>query len=168
MRAKTRKQRYLAKQPSAQQFPIRLTAINFRCDGNLAYLIRTAACFGFEGVDVIGYLPSRRTLQNDSGSLVDFVEIAQFDDPVSWLNKTQIQGETLVAAELCEDAEKLSDFKWPQSHLNIIVGNETSGVPAGILKHSLKVYIPMPGVGFCLNTAQTANILAYSAVQQYI
>jgi len=29
------------------------------------------------------------------------------------------------------------------------------------------VYVEMPGVGYCLNTAQTANILLYEAVKQY-
>ena len=48
-----------------------------------------------------------------------------------------------------------------------MVGNEQSGIPTEILKNSDKVYIPMPGVGFCLNTSQTANIMLYEAVRQY-
>ena len=35
-----------------------------------------------------------------------------------------------------------------------------------ILRNSDKVYIPMPGVGFCLNTSQTANIFLYEAAKQ--
>ena len=35
-----------------------------------------------------------------------------------------------------------------------------------ILANSEKIYIPMPGAGFCLNTSQTANIMMYEAVRQ--
>jgi tRNA(Leu) C34 or U34 (ribose-2'-O)-methylase TrmL len=48
-----------------------------------------------------------------------------------------------------------------------VVGNETTGVPTQILVNSKIIYIEMPGVGYCLNTAQTANIMLYEAVKQY-
>jgi tRNA(Leu) C34 or U34 (ribose-2'-O)-methylase TrmL len=48
-----------------------------------------------------------------------------------------------------------------------VVGNESTGVPIEILLNSEKIYIPMPGVGFCLNTSQAANIVLYEAVKQY-
>ena len=47
------------------------------------------------------------------------------------------------------------------------MGNEEVGVPPEILQSADVVYIPMPGVGYCLNTAQTANIILYEAVRQY-
>ena len=74
----------------------------------------------------------------------------------------------VVAAELVEGAKSLSsynfDFNVP---LVVVVGNEQTGVPAEIIQNSDVVYIEMPGVGYCLNTSQTANVLLYEAVRQY-
>jgi tRNA G18 (ribose-2'-O)-methylase SpoU len=48
-----------------------------------------------------------------------------------------------------------------------VVGNEESGIPPEIILNSDVIYVEMPGVGFCLNTAQAANIILYEAVRQY-
>ena len=74
----------------------------------------------------------------------------------------------LVSAEICEDAEPITSYRFDfSSPLALVVGNEESGVPIEILKNSKKIYIPMPGVGYCLNTSQTANIMLYEAVRQH-
>jgi tRNA G18 (ribose-2'-O)-methylase SpoU len=135
MRDKTRNERYNEKAKSAKTFPISLTTINFRCDENLGYLIRSAACFGAESVNVIGSVPPRSILNPLSGSLHDY------------------------------DLDTFS-FNF-EKKISIIVGNETSGVPIELLANSIPVYIEMPGIGFCLNTSQAANILLYEAVKQY-
>jgi len=49
----------------------------------------------------------------------------------------------------------------------LVVGNEQAGIPTEILARSDVVYIEMPGVGYCLNTAQAANIILYEAIKQY-
>ena len=49
----------------------------------------------------------------------------------------------------------------------LVVGHEESGIPIEILRNSEVVNIPMPGVGYCLNTSQAANILLYEAVKQF-
>ena len=36
-----------------------------------------------------------------------------------------------------------------------------------ILLNSEKLYIPMDGIGYSLNTSQAANIAVYEAVKQY-
>ena len=45
---KTRRDRYNEKIANGEvkTFPFSLCAVNFQCDENIAYLIRTAACFG--------------------------------------------------------------------------------------------------------------------------
>lgn len=167
-RSETRRQRYEKKLKNAKKYPISLCSINFRVDENLGFLIRSAACFGVERLYVIGHVPDRSKLKTTSGSLVDYVEIVQFATPSEFLAHTEIQGIQIVSAELVEYARSLSsyDFNFAR-HLCLVVGNEESGVPSEILRRSDVIYIQMPGVGYCLNTSQAANIILYEAVTQY-
>lgn len=167
-REETRRQRYDSKLKTAKKYPISLCAINFRVDDNLGYLIRSAACFGAERLYVVGHVPERSHIKAASGSLVDYVEIISFTTPQDFLAYTKTEAIQIVAAELVEQARSLASYTFNfDSHICLVVGNEESGVPTEIIQNSHVIYIEMPGVGFCLNTAQTANILLYEAVRQY-
>ena len=74
----------------------------------------------------------------------------------------------LISAELSKESESIEtyDFDFSQP-ICIIVGHEETGIPVEIINNSDKIYIPMPGVGYCLNTSQVANILLYEATTQY-
>ena len=52
-------------------------------------------------------------------------------------------------------------------HVCLVLGHEEHGVPIEILNNSDKIYIPMPGVGFCLNTSQAGNIILYETIKRY-
>ena len=168
MRDKTRRERYDKKKAEAITFPIDIACINFQHDGNLGYLIRSAACFGASRIHVIGTVPPRSILDPLSGSLYDYVKIKQHSSPMAFLDYTRDKEIGLISAEICEGAEPINscrfDFTGPVA---LVVGNEEVGIPLEILKNSKKIYIPMPGVGYCLNTSQTANIILYEAVKQY-
>ena len=168
MREETRRQRYDSKLNTAKKYPISLCAINFRVDDNLGYLVRSAACFGAERLYVVGHVPERSRIKASSGSLIDYVEIISFATPRDFVESARSQNIQIVAAELVEGARPLAtyDFNFTRP-LALVVGNEQSGVPVEILKNGDAVYIKMPGVGYCLNTSQTANILLYEAVRQY-
>ena len=168
MREETRRQRYDSKLNTAKKYPISLCAINFRVDDNLGYLVRSAACFGAERLYVVGHVPERSRIKASSGSLIDYVEIISFSTPREFIEHTRQQNMQIVAAELVEGSRSLStydfDFSGP---VVLVVGNEQAGVPVEILNNAHTVHIRMPGVGYCLNTSQTANILLYEAVRQY-
>ena len=167
-REETRRQRYDSKLKTAKKYPISLCAINFRVDDNLGYLIRSAACFGAERLYVVGHVPERSHIKASSGSLIDYVEITSFATPQDFLDHTKSEGIQIVAAELVEQARSLASYSFNfDSHICLVVGNEESGVPTEIIQNSHVIYIEMPGVGFCLNTAQTGNILLYEVVKQY-
>ena len=164
----TRRQRYDSKLKTAKKYPISLCAINFRVDDNLGYLIRSAACFGAERLYVVGHVPERSHIKASSGSLIDYVEIISFATPRDLVDYTKSEGIQIIAAELVEEARPLSTYAFDfSSHVCLVVGNEESGVPTEIIENSDVVYIEMPGVGYCLNTAQTANIILYESVKQY-
>ena len=78
IRDKTRRERYDIKKKNANIYPISLCCINFQHDGNLGYLIRSAACFGAQSIHVIGSVPDKKVLNPLSGSLYDYVEIKQY------------------------------------------------------------------------------------------
>jgi len=166
-RNQTRRQRYNQKQQTAQKNPISICAVNFGCDENLGYLIRAAACFGAECLHVIGNLPDRAYLIPVSGSLIDYVDIIQHANPHDFLAWTRQHDVTVMSAEIADGSTSMYDVEFDFGRKTcVVVGNENTGVPAEILHNSKILHIPMPGVGFCLNTAQTANIILYEFNRQ--
>ena len=167
MREETRRQRYDKKLNTAKKYPISLCAINFRVDDNFGYLIRSAACFGAERLYVVGHVPERSHIKASSGSLIDYVEIVSFATPRDFVDHAKSERIQVVSAELVGGAKPLSSYTFNfDSHVCVVVGNEESGVPAEIISISDVVYIEMPGVGYCLNTAQAANLMLYEATKQ--
>jgi tRNA G18 (ribose-2'-O)-methylase SpoU len=64
----------------------------------------------------------------------------------------------IISAELTEDSKNLYEYSFPQEKdIVIVIGNETFGVPGEIIHHSDAVYIPMGGVGVCLNTVMAGT-----------
>ena len=168
VRKETRRQRYDKKLKTSKRYPISLCAINFRVDDNLGYLIRSAACFGAERLYVIGHIPERSSIKASSGSLIDYVEIERFKNPREFLMQMEVAGIQVVVAELAEGARSLGSYDFDFSRgVCLVVGNEQAGVPAEIIQKCDVVCIDMPGVGYCLNTSQAANILLYEAVSEY-
>jgi len=168
MRDKTRRERYEEKKPHAKTYPISIDTVNFMHDGNLGYLIRSAACFGAKCVHVIGSIPPRNVLNPLAGTLCDYIEIRQHSSPEEFLNHAREKDHQLVAAEITDDATPLNRYKFDfAKHTCLIVGHEESGVPGVLIRNSDAVFIPMPGVGYCLNTSQTGNILLYEAIKHY-
>jgi len=168
MRDKTRRERYEEKKPNAKTYPISIATVNFMHDGNLGYLIRSAACFGAECVHVIGSVPPRNILNPPAGTLCDYIEIKQYNNPEEFLNYARERDYQLITAEITDDATPLNRYKFNFSrHTCLVVGHEESGVPVELIRNSDSVFIPMPGVGFCLNTSQAGNIMLYEAVKNF-
>ena len=167
-RTATRKERYEKKRDAAKSFPISLGCVNFMHDGNLGYLIRAAACFGVSDIHVIGSVPDRKTLNPLSGSLYDYVKIIQHSSPSSFIFYTKERKTQIVAAEICKNSQSIHTYKFNFDRPTcLVVGHEECGVPIEILQKSDVINIPMPGVGYCLNTSQAANILLYETIKQY-
>lgn len=167
MRSETRLQRYASKQPAASKFPVRIATVEFKHDVNLAFVVRAAACFGAAGIDVIGSVPPRNILRDLSGSLSELIDIEQFVNPQAFLAARS--STLLVALELADGSMPLDAYTFDDAvQTTLIVGHEETGVPAGILLRSNAiVHVPMPGVGYCLNTAMTAHVALYEYVRQH-
>ena len=167
VREQTRKQRYDSKKKIAKQYPLHIATINFMFEDNLGFLIRSAACFGLKSVMVIGSIPDRKLINPTSGSLLDYVKIKQFSTPSKFLEHVRENNIELVSAEFTDDSTPLEKFKFSKIKEScIVVGHEEIGVPIEVLLNSKNVHIPMPGIGYCLNTSQTGNIMIYEAIKQ--
>ena len=169
MRSKTRIERYTEKLNQSQKIPISVGCINFTHDGNLAFLIRSAVCFGAQDIHIVGSVPPRSELHPRSGSTYDLINIISHKTPGHFIEWTLKENVKIVAAELCEKSLKLRKYRFNfEQQVCIFTGHETSGVPGEIIHHADCVEIDMPGPGFCLNTSQAANIVLYEATKQYL
>ena len=167
-RTESRRDRYDRRLATARRFPITVATINFGCDENLGYIIRAAACFGCNEVHVVGKIPDRPFLKAASGSLVDYVDLISHSNPHDLIDHARHKGIKLVSAELHDRAVDIEDYRFDfDVQTCIILGNENWGVPEEIIHNSDVVKIPMPGVGACLNTAQTGNIILYEYNRQF-
>ena len=168
MRIETRRQRYDNKKINSQNLPVSLVTVNFDFDDNLAFVIRTAACFGADSVCVIGSLPPRSFLNPKSGSLYDYIQILQFKNPNEFLAYSRQNSWQLISAEISPESQSLYNYKFDfDRHTAIVLGHETTGIPTEVAFASRHIYIPMPGTGFCLNTSQTGTSIITEYSRQY-
>lgn len=166
-RKETRKDRYAAKSATAQTYSYVPVCVNFHCDGNVAFVIRSAACFGAKEVIVIGSLPEPNELRRLSGGMCELIKIRTFSNTHEFLEAARNENAAIVSAELNDEAVNICDFSFDLTRTTYLVsGHEQIGVPAEILQHSQAVFLPMPGAGFCLNTSQCATVMMYEYVRQ--
>jgi len=169
MRQETRRQRYNGKKNDAISLPLSIVTVNFDFDDNLAFTIRTAACYGVGTIYVIGSVPDRSFLNSRSGSLYDYVDIYSFSQPRDFTEFAKKNGYNIVSAELSDDSVSLFDYKFDMdTHTCLVLGHETTGVPIECTLNGDNVFIPMLGVGFCLNTSQTGTAIMTEYVRQYL
>ena len=163
----TRSERYKKKLSKAKFLSVELCTVNFEIDQNLGFLIRAAACFGVKKINVIGSIPDSGVLKPLSGSLNEYVELQKFSNPHQYLQYVKKTKMPIISAEISDSAASIFSFDFPRTgNFHLVVGNERTGIPEEINLRSTTVYVPMPGIGYCLNTSQTANIFLYEISKQ--
>ncbi len=168
MRVDTREERYLKKAANAAKYPFAVAAVNFSDDANIAYLARSLACFGGDSVHVIGKIPDNKALVKYSGSLNRFIPFYNYKTPGHFIDYCRKNDWMIISAELIEGAVDFHTLRFDKTKkIMFVVGNESNGIPLDIIAASDVIsFIPMPGVGWCLNTSQTANIIFYEYAKQ--
>ena len=162
----TRKDLVEKREMLASLYPVHLVAVNFNDDLNLGLLVRAAACFGASSVIVIGRMPEYRILRQISVGLSRHIEIKQVSSPSEFLRLAKEHCWSVVSVELCEGATPIMEHRFKKTPTALVLGHETTGVPVEIIHNSTPVYIPMPGIGKCLNTSQAANVALYEYMRQ--
>ena len=83
---------------------------------------------------------------------------------MSYAEKTKYP---IISAEISNSSRPISSIDFNSfGNFHLVVGNESTGIPAEIRMQSTEIFIPMQGVGYCLNTSQTANIFLYEISSQ--
>ena len=158
-REETRRERYDLKKIESNEINLSIATINFSVDENLAFIIRSAACFGVKNIYVIGSVPPRSFLNSRSGSLYDYVNIKSFSRPTDFLRFGREQDFDVYSLDLTESSESIYESSFDKDrHSIMVLGHETVGVPSEILFNSKHLHIPMPGVGYCLNVSQAGTV----------
>lgn len=158
VRDNTRRERYNLKKSSSKELNLSVATINFSENDNLAFMIRSAACFGIKNIYVIGSIPPRSFLNPKSGSLYDYVNLKSFSRPSEFLGFCRESKFDLYSVDLTERSKSIYDISFSkENHSVMIFGHETTGIPVEILLNSKHIHIPMPGVGFCLNVSQAGT-----------
>lgn len=167
-RTETRRQRYEKKLKMAKKMPVSVCMVNFGIDSNVAFMIRTAVCYGAESVMIIGNIPERSSLHSLSGSTSDLIPIIGFSNPHEFLEYCRSNEYNVVSAEICDGSTDLNHFNFDFTKKTVLVlGSETTGVPGDIILNSNPVFIQMNGPGFCLNTSVTGSIILNEYHRQY-
>ena len=108
-RSETRRQRSLKKN-DVKTIPVELCLINFMVEENIAFCLRSAACFGCETINVIGSIPDHKKLVARSGTTQDYVKLNKFSNPQQFLEYIRKNNILLISAELDEEAISIHDF----------------------------------------------------------
>ena len=168
-RSKTRRERYDIKSKDSLELPASLATVNFCFDENLAFLIRSAACYGIIDIFVIGSTPDRSKLSSKSGSLVDYVNMLSFSSPSSFIEHCRNNDINIVSVELARCATSIHEYSFDfRRRTVLVIGNESSGVPSEILHNSDVLYIPMLGQGYCLNASQAGTAVMHEYCRQFL
>lgn len=170
-RGETRRERYERRLKDAQYMPVSIASINLEREPNIAYLTRSAACFGAFEVCLVGNMPPRDLMNDLSGSTYDYIKFRQFATPEKFVSYCKGSGIEMVALELGSEtfpSVSLSDFRFDFGRRTcLIVGHETLGVPVELLAVSKRVYVPMSW-GYCMNTATTGAVVLFEARRRYM
>lgn len=163
MRSQTRFERYLEKKENLRNIiPISLCTISFTNDTNTGMSLRSAACFGLDEFYIIGRKPDYSVLKKTSGSLSELTRIKTFPNPASFLRFCREENKEVVSLEISDTSTDIKSFNMDRNKKYVlVVGNEYTGIPQEILFHSVHLHIPMPGIGYCLNSAIAASIGSY-------
>lgn len=131
----------------------------------MGVLLRSAACFGAKNFYMIGDC-TYENLQRTSGTLNKFLPVTKFSNPIQFLQHTRQNNIYVCAVELADQAISIYDFNPPMDQeVCFVLGHEETGVPEDIIQKANElVYIPLPGVGYCLNTAIAGSIV----ISEYI
>ena len=111
-REETRRQWYNIKSANAINLPAAIVSVNFGFDDNLAFLIRSAACYGINDILVIGSVPDRSFLDSKTGSLYDYVKIKSFPNPINFSEYCVSNDYDIVCMEISKKSKSIYDYNF--------------------------------------------------------
>ena len=138
---------------------------------NAAAVWRTAETFGFQKIYLVyskeKAINPKKIGKASSSSANKWLSFKVFKSIDLCYAELRKNGYKIYATVLDQEAKKISDIKFKEKRVAIILGNEHRGLSESAIKGSdVKIYIPMKGMVQSLNISVTAAILMYEVDRQ--
>ncbi len=128
---------------------------------NFGAVLRTAECFGIDGVIFsknrgTDITPVAAKVSSGASEMISLIRVSNLAQSLAALQK---EGYEALVADIDESAHNLNTFEFPEKTL-LIMGSEGTGVqPLLVKKADQKIYIPMKGRIDSLNVSQAAAVI---------
>lgn len=136
---------------------------------NLGSIARSAAALGVESLLLSKHSPhpyARRSLRVSMGH-ISKLKYHIYEDIFETIKKLQALGYTVIAAEVSEDAQFLSEIKIPQKWV-LLMGHEGHGLSEEVIEACDKVVLIEMAEGIkSLNVAVASSILMYTFAKKH-
>ncbi len=141
-----------------------VACVALRSNVNLSRIVRAAGCCGVERVICAGQAKVIARIARDGAESVQ-VEAHRTLPPV--LERLRADGYHLVGLEQTTQAKDLTEYPFHRRTV-LVVGNERTGVPAGILSQLDEIVeIPVWGLPYSHNAATATAVALYEYCRQF-
>ncbi|GGW62766.1 SpoU rRNA methylase family protein [Winogradskyella epiphytica] len=152
-----------------QKHPITLVCDNVTNAPNIGSLFRIADAFGIDQLIFCGSdIPLGKRMTKTSRSTEKYVSHSVKDDIETVVKDLKDQGHYLIALEITENSQPLTEFKLTTTQpIVIILGDEKFGISETILKQvDAIIHINMFGNNSSMNVVQATGITLYEITKQ--
>ena len=152
----------------AGKTPVIVVLDNIRSMHNVGSIFRSADAFLIQAIYLCGYTPQppHRDINKTALGATETVEWKYFTNTEEALNELMKDQFQIYAIEQVEGSVSLEHFKFEQSKIALVFGNEVDGVSDNVLNLcSGSIEIPQLGTKHSLNVSVAAGILLWKAVE---
>jgi len=140
---------------------------------NAAAVWRTADAFGFQKIYLVyskeKVINPKKIGKASSSSANKWLSFKIFKNIDECYDKLRKDGYKIYATVLDEEAKQISDVRFQEKKVAIVLGNEHRGLSEEAIKGAdAKIYVPMKGMVQSLNISVTAAILMFEIDRQRI
>lgn len=144
-----------------KQFPLILLLDSIQDPQNVGAILRSAECFGVDGVLLTTHQssPITETVEKTSAGAINHLKIAKVTNLVQEIKFLKDNGFWIIGSTLSDTSQDYTtiDYKMPVA---LIMGNEEKGIRDLVAKNcDFLVHIPMKGKIQSLNVSVAAGIL---------
>jgi len=138
---------------------------------NAAAVWRTADAFGFQKIYLVyskePLINPKKIGKASSSSANKWLSFKIFKNIDECYRELHRDGYKIYATVLDEEAKKISEIRFENKKVAIVLGNEHRGLSKGAIKGAdVKIYIPMKGMVQSLNISVTAAVLMFEIDRQ--
>ncbi len=154
---------------SIKRHPVYALADNIRSIYNVGSIFRTSDAALIEKLYLTGYTPypPRQEIEKVALGATEAVPWEYIKDPVEAVRKIKAEGIKIVPLEITENSRNYTDIEAEDFPLCLILGNELTGVSAGIIDEAdFSIEIPQYGFKHSINVSVAYGIAVMELVRK--